>query len=96
MTAPARLPGDQCQVHGWHRPPVLETERHHVWPLGMGGPDVESNIVLVCGTGHANIHRVLRALAYGKTPPKATRQERYYAVRGFLMWQEAGRPGRIV
>lgn len=96
MIEPTRLAGDQCSVHKYHWPPVLETEVHHVWPLGMGGPDVVGNTVKVCGTGHANIHRVLRALAYGKTPPKATRQERYYAVRGLLAWQNAGRPGRIV
>jgi hypothetical protein len=97
MTAPvARLAGDQCQVHRYHWPPVLETEVHHVQPLGMGGPDIPSNTVKVCGSGHANIHRVLHALAYGRQTPKSTRKERFYAARGFLAWQKAGRPGRIV
>jgi hypothetical protein len=93
--AVARLAGDQCEVHGWHRPPVLETERHHIQPLAMGGPDVPENKVKVCGTGHANIHRVLRALAYGKPVPRSTRRERALAARGLAMWIDAGRPGRV-
>lgn len=96
MTAPRSLAGDQCEVHRYHRPPVLETEVHHVQPLAMGGPDVAENRVKVCGTGHANIHRVLHALALGKpSVPKATRKERALAVRGLVAWQQAGRPGRV-
>lgn len=96
MTSPRSLPGDQCETHAYHWPPVLETEVHHVQPLAMGGPDVAQNRVKVCPSGHSNIHKVLHALALGKTPvPKATRKERALAVRGLLAWQAAGRPGRV-
>jgi hypothetical protein len=92
---PVKLAGDQCLVHRYHRPPVLETEVHHVQPLGMGGPDVAANRIPVCPTGHANIHCYLRALARGKPLPKAARSERLYATRGYLAWDAAGRPGRM-
>jgi len=72
----------------------LETERHHIQPLALGGPDVPGNIVNCCPTSHANIHVLLRALCRGKMPPKATRAERRYADRGFLAWVQAGRPGK--
>jgi hypothetical protein len=88
----ARLVGDRCLVHRYHRPPVLETEVHHVWPLGMGGPDEPANRLPVCPTGHSNIHRVLRALVAGKPVPKCTRAEMRLAVRGFTAWMQAGRP----
>lgn len=91
----ARLAGDQCEIHRYHWPPVLETEVHHVWPQGMGGPDVAENRVRICPQGHTNIHVVLRALARGRAAPKATRRERQLAVRGLLAWQNAGRPGHI-
>lgn len=92
---PMRLPGNQCEVHAYHWPPVLETERHHVWPLGMQGPNVAANIVKVCGTGHATIHINMRALV--KTgiaaPLVGTRKERALALRGYQAWIDAGQPG---
>jgi hypothetical protein len=88
---PLKLAGDQCQVHRYHRPPVRETEVHHIWPLGMGGPDAPGNKVRVCPTGHANIHRALRALRKGERP-KGTRQEVALARRGYAEWSAAGGP----
>lgn len=35
-------------------------EKHHIWPLGMGGPDVPDNWVWVCPTTHTNTHEILR------------------------------------
>ena len=96
MTAPvARLPGNQCSVHRYHWPPVLETEVHHVWPLGMGGPDTAENRVACCPTGHSSIHVLIRSLMKAKPLPKATREEKRLAVKGFTAWVQAGRPGRI-
>ena len=57
MSEPRGLPGNQCQVHRTHYPPVLETQRHHVWPKYLGGPDEPGNLVNICGTG-------TRALTY--------------------------------
>jgi hypothetical protein len=87
------LAGDQCTVHAGHRPPVLETELHHVMPRGMGGPDVAGNRVPVCGTGHANIHCALRDIIRGRKP-RGTRAEVSLARRGYEEWVAAGKPGR--
>ena len=51
-----------CACRAVHAPAPLELERHHVWPLGMGGPDADSNIVWVCPTTHTNIHEILRLI----------------------------------
>lgn len=49
-----------CQVHARHLPHVADVEVHHVWPRGQGGPDVPKNRVPICGTGHSNVHTLLR------------------------------------
>lgn len=79
---PRTLPGNHCVVHRYHWPPVQRTVRHHVWPLGMGGPDTAANLVNVCDTGHYSIHGALDALMRGE-PPKGTREERRQAGIGF-------------
>jgi hypothetical protein len=90
---PATLPGDQCTVHGSHRPAVRESVQHHMWPLGMGGPDVAGNLVRVCPTGHANVHRAIRALIRG-VPAEGTRSELVLARHAVEAWTAAGKPGR--
>ncbi len=59
-----------CTVHLRHSPHSHINHRHHVWPLGRGGPDTRDNTVVVCPTGHANIHRLLDFLILedGKVP----------------------------
>lgn len=61
-----------CAVHDTHDPLPYGTDLHHVWPKGMGGPDVKENLVPVCPTGHQNIHRLLSKLvkAEGKVTPE--------------------------
>lgn len=54
--------GAICQCVSDHRPPVLEFERHHIHPLGLGGPDVPENTVWVCGTTHQNVHELIRVM----------------------------------
>lgn len=49
-----------CPCRATHSPHPLELERHHVWPLGMGGPDLDLNVAWVCPTTHTNIHELLR------------------------------------
>lgn len=49
-----------CAVH-LHRS-YTPTDVHHVWPLGLGGPDTVSNTVTVCPNGHRQIHEYLRLL----------------------------------
>lgn len=88
----ARMPmGTGCQVHK-HRAWV-PLERHHVWPLGMGGPNTDANKVTVCANGHYSIHEVIDRLIKnnGSVPdvrhfsPKV----RALALRG---WTAAGKP----
>lgn len=50
-----------CTVHLEHRPQVNHPEVHHIWPVGMGGPDVPENRRAICPTGHTNVHDLLRA-----------------------------------
>lgn len=54
--------GQVCPCRTTHSPHPLELERHHVWPLGMGGPDTADNVVFVCPTTHTNTHELLRLL----------------------------------
>jgi hypothetical protein len=89
-----------CAVHGYHWPPPMPgtVEVHHVWPLGMGGPNVPAlpdgtvQKVPVCPTGHYNIHRAMRQLIHGETPT-GTRREVELARSGFASWVAAGKPG---
>ncbi len=55
--------GAVCVCVADHRPPVLEYETHHIWPLGMGGPDTPDNQVWVCPSSHANVHELLRLMS---------------------------------
>lgn len=57
-----------CLCCAEHRPPVLEYEAHHVWPKGMGGPDVPENLVWVCGNTHSNTHELLRHILRAGRP----------------------------
>lgn len=52
--------GAVCLCVAEHRPAPLDGEFHHVWPLGMGGPDVEENLTFLCPTAHTNVHAILR------------------------------------
>lgn len=54
--------GKTCRCIATHRPAPLELEKHHIWPLGMGGPDTADNIEWLCPTTHTNAHELLRAM----------------------------------
>lgn len=55
-----------CEVHAVHAPWHSDVHVHHIWPLGMGGPDSRANTVSICPTGHTNVHALLRlAFRYG-------------------------------
>ena len=53
---------EPCLVHGRHMPNSHLNERHHIWPQSHGGPSVQENLVVVCATGHNNIHHLLALL----------------------------------
>lgn len=86
-------PVDTCKVHGWHRPGVITVHHHHVQPEAMGGPTAPANMVVVCPTGHYNIHAALAALVFGHPIPKVTREELRLAKLGYQRWLDAGKPG---
>lgn len=35
-------------------------EGHHIWPVSLGGPDEECNIIPVCGKHHGIMHGMFR------------------------------------
>jgi hypothetical protein len=83
-----------CEVHTKHVPTTHVQARHHIWPKSEGGPTVEDNLVIVCATGHYNIHQLLRIfianngkVPYGTLKPYS-RQERALAKLG---WQRLTR-----
>lgn len=89
--------GQRCACVSEHRPPVLEFERHHAWPLYLGGPDVPENLVWVCPTTHTNAHELLRmmlragrALTYSECQDIEDRPVARYAhnlaLRGYEAW----------
>lgn len=83
-----------CQLHGYHSPKPLVIVKHHVQPLGMLGPDDESNWMYVCDTGHRNIHTLMGPLVNkGVMPAGGTRTERAAAQAGYDKWVAAGKPG---
>ncbi len=93
--APTKQPTGICKVHGYHGSAApLATQLHHVWPLGMGGPDEDENLVEICPTGHVNIHTIIDNLIDGEPTPSAHHMENLIAKRGFDKWVEAGKPGK--
>lgn len=90
---------NRCQCVASHSPACRATHAHHVWPLGMGGPDTPDNIVTVCPNTHASTHQLLRLAGYrydGDVPWWIRRQfstlARDLAWDGWSAWDLAGRP----
>lgn len=95
-----------CALHGRHAGvEPLEGDWHHIWPRGMGGPDIWSNKRLVCPTGHRNVHHILRMIIENPGDPRVqtdttrkqgavgTLSERELAWSGYRQWDAAKRPG---
>lgn len=80
-----------CVVHR-HRD-YVPIERHHRWPLYLGGPDTRANIVPLCANGHSAVHEYLRLLARGGGKVSWYRAMRYgpkvraLAKLGYDEWQ---------
>jgi hypothetical protein len=85
--------GTTCALHA-HREWV-PMEDHHVWPKGMGGPDIAANKIRVCANAHYTIHAYFDLLIrYGEQVPADQRKHfspgaRHWATTG---WTEAGSP----
>ena len=83
-----------CKVHGSHAPRPLALEVHHIQPLAMLGPNIASNRIVVCPTGHTNIHKILHLLCRDLPVIIGGRRERAVARDGYDRWVAAGKPGR--
>lgn len=55
--APYTAMGVDCQAHHHHS--SVPIERHHVWPLGDGGPNIKANIVPLCANAHGLVHYLI-------------------------------------
>lgn len=64
-TLPAST-GRRCVLHRYHSPEVVSFDVHHVIPTYMGGLDVSANRIVVCPTGHRNLHVLIGALLAGR------------------------------
>lgn len=61
----------KCYLHSVHVPRPAELHYHHVYPLWMQkklGLDGPGETVLVCPTGHNNIHNLIDRLLEGDIP----------------------------
>lgn len=83
--------GQYCNCVGSHNPNPMELHRHHIWPLGEGGPATDDNVVWLCPTSHVNVHELFRAwIKYEGEPPWEIRKFfgpfiRELAARGYQM-----------
>lgn len=98
--------GQTCQCVKAHRPPYMELEHHHIWPIYLGGPNVPENMIWICPQTHTNVHEIIRMfsaagrlLTHVETVQLQRRPVPQYAydlaARGFLhhtlnMQQQAG------
>lgn len=83
--------GARCMCVTEHRPTYDELHRHHVWPLGKGGPDVEENLLWLCPTQHVNVHELWRHWErYGGEPPWEIRRQYSHYCRSVVAdgWQQ--------
>ena len=86
-----------CVCTSDHRPATARTQRHHLWPLGLGGPEVDATLVLLCPTTHDLVHHALRGMVRDGWAPWAagqgmTRYAHSIATLGWQSWDAAGRP----
>lgn len=89
----ARAAPGYCAAHRLHRPRPLALHRHHIWPLGMHGPDEPWNTLSLCPTAHVNVHLLLKVLHTTGQVLRGGHAERRIAQLGYRLWSDAGRPG---
>lgn len=90
--------GKMCICVGDHNPNPTHLQRHHIWPLGKGGPDTEENSVWLCPTTHENVHVLLRWwFMRNEEPPWEVRKfhsryTREMAEKGWRAWAALNQP----
>lgn len=85
--------GVKCVVHTHDE--WVPIELHHIWPLGMGGPDKATNKISVCANGHYSIHAAMDLMIKnGHNPPWTVMQHFGPKVRAWARegWTRAGEP----
>lgn len=85
--------GRLCLVHKHDE--WVPLNDHHIWPVGMGGPNIAANKITVCTNGHYMIHEFLRLLIkYAGEVPWTIAQHFGPKVRSYarIGWQKAGSP----
>jgi hypothetical protein len=79
-----------CRCVKTHSPAINRTHVHHVWPLGMGGPDISSNEIALCPNTHDFVHLIMQDFRrFNAVRPRRRSETRYaydLAVRGFTMY----------
>ena len=86
----------KCRCVLRHSPEPRELHRHHVWPLGEGGPDAAANLRWLCPSTHSNVHRLWREYAkLRSTPPWSVRRQYNAYTRNLVAegWAQAHRTG---
>lgn len=69
------LPDETCVAHQFHSPRPQRLDEHYLFPLEWGGAE-GSERVLMCQTGHTNVHLLLDEYERaGKTPPWPVRRQ---------------------
>lgn len=58
--------GRDCWAHT-HRDDV-PLEVHHLWPVGLGGPDTRANRISICANAHSATHDLLDKMLKARTP----------------------------
>lgn len=54
-----------CQVHRHYSHTPLDV--HHIMPQAEGGPTRADNLIVLCATGHREVHEYLRLLQIWKS-----------------------------
>lgn len=67
-----------CQIHAEHIPRVSMPDLHHIWPLEYGGPNSPENRIVVCPTGHRNIHELLLEYKHRRRKPPWEIRKKYH------------------
>ena len=77
METPEYHSEEVCRCVGTHTPQPGHPEKHHIWPLGTGGPDTPENIIWVCPTTHTNVHLLEGDWRRAKGEPSWDLRRRY-------------------
>ena len=95
-TAP-RVPPCVCVRN--HTPMLRISEAHHVWPVGMGGPEHPATLLGLCPTTHDWVHGILRDFVKNGWH-RHRHTEPFYAFQvatlGWQAWDAAGQPETVM